>query len=265
MSGRFRQRAVVPLVEDNADDVVMIREAFEQSLTPIQLYVVSNGEQAIKFVRRTDSDAPRPSLILLDLNLPIRNGLDVLAELKSDTEFLSILIVIAYDIQGPDDIQCCYSLHANAYIIRPSDFDGFADVIKQVATCFPGLAIAAGPVILAMGQERGDSPVVMAGDERRRDGHQDLVRVRQAYPRPVAQGSASFTSAGFGQPVLSRSVTWHPCRPTGHACRPTGHACRRMSAFDFLICDSQSEIFCGKGPRPGGLLPGNTVAAAREG
>ncbi|MGB6581507.1 MAG: response regulator [Streptosporangiaceae bacterium] len=139
MPGRFRQRAVVLLVEDNPDDVIMIREAFEQSLTPIQLYVVSNGERAIKFVQRTDADAPRPSLILLDLNLPIRNGLDVLAELKSDTEFLSIPIVVLTTSQAPNDIQQCYSLHANAYIIKPPDFDGYADVIKQVATCFLGL------------------------------------------------------------------------------------------------------------------------------
>ena len=139
MPGRFRQRAVVLLVEDNPDDVIMIREAFEQSLTPIQLYVVSHGEQAIKFVRRTDTDALRPSLILLDLNLPIRNGLDVLAELKSDTEFLSIPIVVLTTSQAPNDIQQCYSLHANAYIIKPPDFDGYADVIKQVATCFLGL------------------------------------------------------------------------------------------------------------------------------
>ena len=139
MPGRFRQRAVILLVEDNPDDVIMIREAFEQSLTPIQLYVVSNGEQAIKFVRRTDTDALRPSLILLDLNLPIRNGLDVLAELKSDTEFLSIPIVVLTTSQAPNDIQQCYSLHANAYIIKPPDFDGYADVIKQVATCFLGL------------------------------------------------------------------------------------------------------------------------------
>jgi CheY-like chemotaxis protein len=137
--GRFRQRAVVLLVEDNPDDVVMIREAFEQSLTPIQLYVVSNGEQAIKFVRRTAPDALRPSLILLDLNLPIRNGLDILAELKSDTEFLSIPIVVLTTSRAPNDIQQCYSLHANAYIIKPPDFDGYADVIKQVATCFLGL------------------------------------------------------------------------------------------------------------------------------
>ena len=139
MPGRFGQRAVVLLVEDNPDDVVMIREAFEQSLTPIQLYVVSNGGQAIKFVRRTDPGAPRPSLILLDLNLPIRNGLDVLAELKSDTDFLSIPVLVLTTSQAPDDIQRCYSLHANAYIIKPPDFDGFADVINQVATCFLGL------------------------------------------------------------------------------------------------------------------------------
>jgi len=101
--------------------------------------MVSNGEQAIRFVRRTDADAPRPSPILLDLNLPIRNGPDVLAELKSDTDFLSIPIVVLTTSQAPDDIQRCYSLHANAYIIKPHEFDGFADVIKQVATCFLGL------------------------------------------------------------------------------------------------------------------------------
>ncbi len=139
MPGRFRHRAVVLLVEDNPDDVVMIREAFEQSLMPIQLYVVSNGEQAIKFVRRTDADAPRPSLILLDLNLPIRNGLDVLAELKGDTEFLAIPIVVLTTSLAPSDIQQCYSLHANAYIVKPPDFDGFADVIKQIASCFLSL------------------------------------------------------------------------------------------------------------------------------
>ncbi len=139
MPGRFRHRAVVLLVEDNPDDVVMIREAFEQSLTPIQLYVVSNGEQAIKFVRRTDADAPHPSLILLDLNLPIRNGLDVLAELKGDTEFLAIPIVVLTTSLAPSDIQQCYSLHANAYIVKPPDFDGFADVIKQIASCFLSL------------------------------------------------------------------------------------------------------------------------------
>ena len=139
MPGRFRRRAVVLLVEDNPDDVIMIREAFEQSLTPVQLYVVSNGEQAIKFVRRTDAVAPRPSLILLDLSLPIRNGLDVLAELKGDTKFLSIPIVVLTTSRAPADIERCYSLHANAYIIKPPDFDGFADVIRQVATCFLGL------------------------------------------------------------------------------------------------------------------------------
>ena len=133
------QRAVVLLVEDNTDDVIMIREAFEQSLTPIQLYVVSNGEQAIKFVRRTDAVAPRPSLILLDLNLPIRNGLEVLADLKGDDEFLSIPIVVLTTSRAPNDIERCYALHANAYILKPPDFDGFAGVIQQVATCFLGL------------------------------------------------------------------------------------------------------------------------------
>jgi CheY-like chemotaxis protein len=88
---------------------------------------------------RTHADAPWPSLILLDLNLPIRNGLEVLAELKGDTKSRSIPIVVLTTSQAPNDIEQCYSLHANAYIVKPSDFDGFADVIKQIATCFLGL------------------------------------------------------------------------------------------------------------------------------
>jgi CheY-like chemotaxis protein len=139
MPSRYQQRAVVLLVEDNPDDVIMIREAFEQSLTPVQLYLVSNGEQAIKFVRRTDPAAPRPSIILLDLSLPIGNGLAVLADLKGDPEYLSIPIVVLTTSQAPDDIKQCYALHANAYIVKPPDFDGYAAVIQQIAACFLGL------------------------------------------------------------------------------------------------------------------------------
>lgn len=139
MPNRYQQRAVVLLVEDNPDDVVMVREAFEPSLPPVQLYVVSNGEQAVKFVRRTDAGAPRPSLILLDLNLPVRSGLEVLAELKADPEFLTIPIVVLATSQRPDDIRQCYSLHANAYIVKPADFDGFARMAQQVAACFLSL------------------------------------------------------------------------------------------------------------------------------
>jgi len=139
MPSRYQQRAVVLLVEDNPDDVLMIREAFEQSLLPVQLYLVSTGEQAIKFVRRTDPAAPRPSLILLDLNLPIGNGLAVLADLKGDPDYLAIPIVVLTTSQAPEDIKQCYVLHANAYIIKPPDFDGFAAVVQQITACFLGL------------------------------------------------------------------------------------------------------------------------------
>lgn len=145
MPHRYQQRAVVLLVEDQPDDVVMIREAFEQSLTPIQLYVVSNGEQAMKFVRRTDADALRPSLILLDLELPIRDGLEVLAELKGAREFTSIPIVVLTQSRDPNDVERCYSLHANAYIVKPPDFDGYLNMIQQLTTWFLGL-VALPPV-----------------------------------------------------------------------------------------------------------------------
>lgn len=139
MPNPYQRRAVVLLVEDNPDDVVIVRETFEQSLPPVQLYVVSHGEQAIKFTRRTDPGAPRPSLILLDLNLPLRNGLEVLADLKSDPAFLTVPIVVLTTSRRPEDIQQCYSLHANAYIVKPADFDGFAHVIQQIVACFLSL------------------------------------------------------------------------------------------------------------------------------
>jgi CheY-like chemotaxis protein len=132
----YETRPVVLLVEDNPDDILMIREAFEQSLNAIQLYVVSNGEQAIKFVRRADANAPRPSLIILDLHLPLRSGLEVLADLKNDPDFMTIPIVVLTNSREPAEVERCYALHANAYLIKPGDFDGFAELIQQIARFF---------------------------------------------------------------------------------------------------------------------------------
>jgi CheY-like chemotaxis protein len=128
----------VLLVEDDPGDVLMTREAFEHFRIRSNLHVVGDGEQAIQFVRKSGEYAavPRPGLILLDLNLPRRNGLEVLAELKSDEDLLRIPVVVLTTSQADEDILRSYALHANAYISKPVDFDRFIDAIRQIDDFF---------------------------------------------------------------------------------------------------------------------------------
>ena len=138
MAGRGTPEPVVLLVEDDPGDVMMIREAFEESKQRGELYAVGDGEQALDFLRRARgfANAPRPGLILLDLTLPGRDGLEFLAEVKADADLLTIPVVVLTSSRSPKDIQRCYSLHANAYVTKPRDFDGMSEVIRQITACF---------------------------------------------------------------------------------------------------------------------------------
>jgi CheY-like chemotaxis protein len=128
----------VLLVEDDPGDVLLTTEAFELSPVPSTLHVVGDGEQAIQFLRQTSqfTGAPRPGLILLDLNLPLRNGLEVLAEVKADPDLLMIPVVIFSTSQADTDIRASYQLHANAYISKPVSLDLFTEAIRQVDDFF---------------------------------------------------------------------------------------------------------------------------------
>jgi CheY-like chemotaxis protein len=128
----------VLLVEDDPGDVLMTREAFEHYRIRNNLHVVSDGEQALHFLRKTGdyADVPRPGLILLDLNLPRRNGLEVLAEMKADADLLTIPVVVLTTSQADEDIVRSYALHANAYISKPVDFERFIEVIRQIDNFF---------------------------------------------------------------------------------------------------------------------------------
>jgi CheY-like chemotaxis protein len=99
---------------------------------------VSDGEQALQFLRRTGpyADAPRPGLILLDVNLPRRSGLEVLAELKQDDDLLTIPVIMLTTSQAEEDIVRSYSLHANAFVSKPVDFEHFIEAIRQIDTFF---------------------------------------------------------------------------------------------------------------------------------
>ena len=128
----------VLLVEDDPGDVLMTREAFEFYKIRNPLHVVSDGEQALHFLRRKGAfaDAPRPGLILLDVNLPRVSGLEVLAELKKDPELLLIPVVMLTTSQADEDILRSYQLHANAYVSKPVDFDQFIAAIRQIDDFF---------------------------------------------------------------------------------------------------------------------------------
>jgi CheY-like chemotaxis protein len=128
----------VLLVEDDDGDVLMTREAFEHHKIRNKLHVVQDGEEALQFLHREGpyADAPRPGLILLDLNLPRRDGREVLAELKADPELRVIPVVVLTTSEAEEDIVRSYSLHANAYVSKPVDFDRFIDVIRQIDDFF---------------------------------------------------------------------------------------------------------------------------------
>jgi CheY-like chemotaxis protein len=102
------------------------------------LHVVTDGEQALAFLRRTGpfASAPRPGLILLDVNLPRVSGLEVLAELKQDPELCVIPVVMLTTSQAEEDILRSYKLHANAYVSKPVDFEHFIAAIRQIDDFF---------------------------------------------------------------------------------------------------------------------------------
>ncbi len=128
----------VLLVEDDEGDVLMTREAFEHHKLRNQLHVVPDGVEAIAFLRREGKHegAPRPGLILLDLNLPRKDGREVLEEIKSDETLRSIPVVVLTTSQAEEDILRSYNLHANAYVAKPVDFERFIDVIRQIDDFF---------------------------------------------------------------------------------------------------------------------------------
>jgi CheY-like chemotaxis protein len=130
--------ADVLLVEDDPGDVLLTREAFEDHHLGLQLHVATDGETAIQFLRRTDAFAgmPRPALVVLDLNLPRRSGLEVLGELKADLDLHTIPVVVLTTSQAQADISRSYQLHANAYVIKPFDATQFADAIRHIDDFF---------------------------------------------------------------------------------------------------------------------------------
>jgi CheY-like chemotaxis protein len=124
----------VLLVEDDPGDIHLIREAFAENKVANHLSVVSDGVEALQYLRREGdfADARSPDLILLDLNLPRKDGREVLAEVKSDEALRRIPIVVLTTSKAEEDILRSYDLHANAYVTKPVDYDTFMSVVHQI-------------------------------------------------------------------------------------------------------------------------------------
>jgi CheY-like chemotaxis protein len=133
MTSPDTQPITVLLVEDDPGDVVLIQEAFEHNKVRNTLHVVGDGVEAMGFLRTSDA---RPDLILLDLNLPRKDGREVLAEVKSDPALRSIPVVVLTTSKAEEDILRSYDLHANAYVTKPVDFNRFIEVVRQIDEFF---------------------------------------------------------------------------------------------------------------------------------
>ena len=128
----------VLLVEDDPGDVLMTKEAFQDYKVQNQLHVVNDGTEAMAFLRREGdyADVPRPDLVLLDLNLPRMDGREVLQAIKSDPDLASIPVVVLTTSEAEEDVLRSYSLHANAYVTKPVDFERFIQVVRQIDDFF---------------------------------------------------------------------------------------------------------------------------------
>jgi CheY-like chemotaxis protein len=122
------------LVEDDPGDVLMTREAFEHHKIRNALHVASDGVEALRFLRREGpfAEAPRPGLVLLDLNLPRKDGREVLGEIKQDPALRTIPVVVLTTSEAEEDILRSYDLHANAYVTKPVDFEKFVEVVRKI-------------------------------------------------------------------------------------------------------------------------------------
>ena len=130
----FGEPIHILLVEDDPADVVLTRETLRDANVPTEMHVVSDGEDALRLLRREPpfEAAPRPQIVLLDLNLPRKSGRDVLVEIKRDPELKAIPVIVLTTSRSERDVVSSYEQHCNAYVTKPIDLDHFLHVVRAV-------------------------------------------------------------------------------------------------------------------------------------
>jgi len=133
-AGSDRDSFDILVVEDNRADVVLLKKAFEEQQADCCIHVAINGDEALAFLYRQQpfADAPRPAIILLDLNLPGRDGREVLEEIKADDILRRIPIVVLSSSRSDVDVRQCYDLHANAFMTKAANFDELVGLVRQI-------------------------------------------------------------------------------------------------------------------------------------
>ncbi len=135
MHNRFQESPVqILLVEDSQEDIDLTTEAMEANMSNFKIHVVTDGISALKFLRKESGFemVPTPDLILLDLNLPRKDGRAVLSEIKMDLELRRIPVIVLTTSSSHADISACYDCHANCYVTKPVDYDHFVKVAKTI-------------------------------------------------------------------------------------------------------------------------------------
>ena len=142
-TGQGGQLVEILLVEGNAGDVRLTREALKEGRIRNRLHVVSDGEHALRFLRRQDeyADAPRPDLILLDLNLPRLDGREVLTDIKNDPRLKQIPVVVLTSSRAEKDLLSAYDQHANCFITKPVGFEDFMEVVRSIESFWLSIVV----------------------------------------------------------------------------------------------------------------------------
>lgn len=148
MNQRSHALADILLIEDNPADVEITRQGLAAAGVPHNLHVVSDGEQAVMFLRREGMfvDSPQPDVVLLDLNLPGKGGRLVLQDIKSDEQLRHIPVIVLSSSNAPADINDAYQLHANSYVIKPIEFEPFVQMVQGI--CDYWLKMVARPSVI---------------------------------------------------------------------------------------------------------------------
>ena len=138
MSDRYTLKRTIQvlLVEDNESDVRLFREAFKDVKLDNNITVIKDGSEVISYLTETEENSKEilPDIIFLDLNLPRKNGIEILKEIKNNDKLKTIPIIMLSTSNSSQDIEKCYESHANSYIIKPVDFDKFIYIIKTIET-----------------------------------------------------------------------------------------------------------------------------------